>query len=211
MTPFRSRFLALALSGLAVAGCDVFGPTIEDGSATEVPAKADVRAAGLSPDLDIRNQSEPSSYFLVFSAVQTKTDRRNGVWVTQTGHAYVTWVVFDAANRQSRAESRGMYPRSKADRFSLVRGLPGELRDDAINRGQKSDARYVVQVNRRAYEEALRVRTDWRSGTYALLRSDCVSFVADVARASGMKTPTRAGNPTPKGYVDALIRANGRS
>ncbi len=159
---------------------------------------ADSRSGPLTPTFDLRTQSEPNDYYLIFAG------RGGG----EVGHAFVVWVTYDRNRRFVSQEARGMHPDAQRAYWRLAVGVPGGLQDDAReNRGLAR--RIVVRVNKHAYDRTLRVRGQWQRGTYRLVSRDCVSFVADVARASGLTAPARtASNSLPVDYLNALWAEN---
>lgn len=117
----------------------------------------------------------------------------------------------------------GYHP-SRSDAFSLMRmalkrPVPGNLKVDFDPAQPKADflpqiiryPRVFLSVNEEGYRRAMQAAHDWANThpDYVVGVSDCVSFLAHVAREAGLLVPARNdGNMTPSVFLAELLSLN---
>lgn len=165
--------------------------------------------------IDLRDVNSADSYFVMFigRAQSLLPEALSGQPFSLGGHAYAGWGREDAAQQRSYASVYGLYPKEDAmGKWSLIIGsIPGEIRE-----GLERDigARLICRVSQRTYSEAQNVRTNYQSAaSYQLLYNDCTTFIADVAKAVGLKTPDRniSGSAFPFPFVRSLVEINAQN
>jgi len=109
------------------------------------------------------------------------------------GHAFVVLGEESEERRQSTIEAFGFYPRKGLGVFGPV---PGHLADEVLEKRSlaSGDCLVIVHVERDIFQKVDEIRSRWsETKEYRLVQSDCVSFVDEVARATGLKTARTAG------------------
>jgi hypothetical protein len=141
---------------------------------------------------------EPSSYYLVFCA-------REGI----VGHAFVAWATEDEIKKQCTQNAFGMYPKEGE---KIIGAVPGEIADEALKKDSLTSItdRFYVRLNKTDFDKAFKVMERWKGVEYKLLKSDCVTFVDEVAREIKLNVPNRNMfiNAMPQDYIKALIKKN---
>jgi len=138
--------------------------------------------------------------YVVFSA------KASGV-----GHAFITLGREDPVQMMTVHDgSWGLYPQTSrlGGKSFLIGEVPGKMKDDFLT---KRDYNYVLTVSGSEYAEVLEKLNIWRGKNYELLKSDCLSFLIDVANVfkSRIKVPERSGfDNHPAQYLQALIEEN---
>ncbi len=138
-----------------------------------------------------------NKYYLVFLA----TSEGN------VGHAFVSFGYEDMDQQMSVTDgSWGLYPKKDGDMKSVIGQVPGEIKDDFLN---NAEVKLIKSVTKQQYEAALEVLKAWKNKDYELLKSDCVSFVIEVANTIGLNIPERSGlDNFPWRYVEKLKDQN---
>lgn len=127
------------------------------------------------------------------------------------GHAFVNFGRESDAQMSSITDGTfGMYPITKIlGGLSVVIGeVPGIIKDDFLT---NKDHRLVVEVSALEYQKCLSILQKWRSKNYQLLKSDCLSFVVEIADAIAAKisVPSRIGfDNFPAEWLKKLIQNN---
>ncbi|CAN5755544.1 hypothetical protein BH09VER1_BH09VER1_12660 [soil metagenome] len=104
-------------------------------------------------------------------------------------------------------------------RMAMKRPVPGRLGIDFDSANPKSGflpqlihhPRVFLSVNEQGYRRALQAARDWTKThpDYVVGVSDCVSFLAYVAREAGLLVPVRSdGNMTPSVFLAELLSLN---
>lgn len=161
--------------------------------------------------VDLRSQVDEGAYYVVFF--------KRGPW---PGHAFVGLGTEDPGAAQSKFRAFGLYPRGglPAAAASWVVGeVPASLVDETRHGSLRAVTdQLICRVSRTSYDAAERVRADWVASTalpseaqgaegYELLRQDCVTFTAEIARAIALKVPPRSRTKYPQDLIDELITA----
>ena len=77
---------------------------------------------------------------------------------------------------------------------------------------RKSDKHFTIEVSDDQYRRLMAVVADWRGrpgASYNLNRANCVTFVADAARALGLAVnPKSSFRKKPKSFLDEVMRLN---
>lgn len=151
--------------------------------------------------IDRRNASSENRYFLVFCA-------RGG---SLTGHAFVVVGKEDAQAQRSTQDAFGLYPKSGVGVLGTV---PGEIVNEATKGSlAKVTDRLIVEVSVGHHERTEKIRRKWvDKGEYRLVLEDCVSFVEEIAKSIGLRTPSRLGPDgkglMPQAFIRNLIKLN---
>ncbi len=123
------------------------------------------------------------------------------------GHAFINFGRESDLQRSSITDGTfGMYPKEGIK--IKIGEVPGELRDDFL---RNSDHKLIVEVNKAEYDNCLGILNKWRSKNYELIKSDCLTFVIEIANAisSKIKVPTRIGfDNLPAEWLKKLIQTN---
>jgi hypothetical protein len=151
-------------------------------------------AQAATETIDLRVRSEPRPYGITLSA-QT----------LRLGHAFVTLTRENEGRAASVSNIIGFYPaENKSDLEVLVGLSKGQLENDAR---EKADYSLFVAVNSDQFAKAEAIFSAWqRGGRYVLLTQDCTTFVGEIARAIGLKTPVRVVAPYPIDYIQEIVR-----
>jgi hypothetical protein len=147
--------------------------------------------------IDRRTASEEKQYFLVFAA-------RDG---SVTGHAFVVWGTEDNQKTMSTVAAFGMYPKEGK---GVLGDVPGEIVNELLSGEMKHTTdRLIVRVDADVYARADRIRRRWVGNSYRTVERDCVTFVQEISRSAGLKTPERGQNTLmPHQFIAALMRSN---
>jgi hypothetical protein len=159
--------------------------------------------------IDIRTASEEDRHFLVFCARDDTATAKS-----MTGHTFLVLGKEDHTARKSSQIAFGLYPK-KSGAAEMVKSalgpVPGKFLDEVMNGSlTASTHRLIVEVNASQYREAMRIRDRWADrGEYRLLQRDCVSFIEEVAKKVGLKTPERKRfDALPERFVAEMMRIN---
>lgn len=138
-------------------------------------------------------------YYIVFCA-------KDGI----PGHAFVSFGKEDYNQQISITDgSWGLYPNSRLSGAAsyIIGEVPGGIANDFLT---KIDFRFIKEVDGSTYTSALAIKNDWLNKNDELLKSDCVSFVIEVAnKIPGLKLPQRSGlENLPVLYLQCLIEIN---
>lgn len=125
------------------------------------------------------------------------------------GHAFISIGRESPKENSSISDGTwGMYP-AQADIKDLIIGeVPGNLRDDYL---RQKDHSFVSEVDKKEYKEIKKIISDWRNRGYQMKKSDCLTFVIEVANAISdkIKIPKRQGYQNlPARYLEKLIEIN---
>jgi len=155
-------------------------------------------------DKNIKFSDEiPPAWYLVFMA--------DGGSIT--GHAYVTWGMENPDKMRSEQYCFGLYAKGNDTKQILFGRVDGEFRDGDCWSILNTTHRLIVKVDEMVYIEAKKVYDRWhlqeKNGAlkYELRNKDCVTFLIEVANATGLKTPAR-GFAFPQDYIETLINVN---
>ena len=147
----------------------------------EVPSLWDSIA---SKRIDRRVRTEDRNYAIVFAS--QPHDSKAGV---PTGHAFIVWEREDDGKQMTVGDAIGFRCNPDCSKIEMLFGAPGVLSTDA---GKPIDNKLVVLVNGDKYQTALEQKCQWEeNGTYEALWRNCVSHVADIAKAIGLDTSRR--------------------
>lgn len=135
------------------------------------------------------------------------------------GHAYIAIHRFreDVGSFIRMGPAFGFYPLGDLARIGPV---PDTLKSSLSSPGgmsvgpsdEKPATVVYVWVDEEQVQKINEIKKQWeKEGQWQLLLSDCVSFVAAVAKELGMKVPSRIVNPKPDSYVRSLGRLNDSS
>jgi len=126
--------------------------------------------------------------------------------MSKYGHAFIVWQQENDNNEMSVADAIGFYPSDEdANTVDLIFGTNGSLESDAA---ATSDLKLTVLLNSDQFRAALDRKSAWQAnGRYAAFWSNCVTHVASIAVAIGLKTSTGIWQ-TPQSYVSDLISQN---
>lgn len=195
----RRLLLTIAAAGvaLAVPGLWFWFALPAADATTEVVA---------SFDLTSGSGGGAERFFLVFLGYGGST----------TGHLDVRWGMESPALRESRNdECFGFFSPQSWIQFTF-RPIDGRLR--ACTSAEHRTHRVIVEVDEAAFKRTTAVLDRWRTETetglirYQLLRSDCVSFGADIARAAGLRVPERGvmrpRSALPQRFLETVIELN---
>jgi hypothetical protein len=148
--------------------------------------------------IDRRVRSEDRNYAITFAA-EAPDDS------SKYGHAFIIWQQEDDAKHMSIADAIGFYPSGDPGTFNVIFGTPGALETDA---GSIASRKFTVLLNRDQYLQALERKSAWQqNGRYKFLWNNCVTHVADIAKAIGLDTSSGKW-VTPKDYVEDLTNRN---
>ncbi len=122
------------------------------------------------------------------------------------GHAYVVW------SKSENLEARGFYPPDAEKNFRKLE-YKGALLDEYSTSasGQNLEvSRLEVLVTKQMFDYSMQAIRHWdqKETTYDLFVNNCVSFVAEVARALGLSVPSDTSWTTPRSFLDDLMRVN---
>lgn len=104
----------------------------------------------------------------------------------------------------------GMYPQNSVSGIEsvIIGEVPGVIKDDYF---RNKDYSLVVEVSKGKYEVAKTVLEKWRSKDYELLKSDCLSFVIEIANVLKDEItviPRTGFDNLPAEYLKKLILEN---
>lgn len=164
------------------------------------------------------------SHFILFFALLF-----NGVWSNAQDQYYVIFhcyeesledgspghlfVEFARKQNGGAAVSEGkfgFYPSEDYDKEQFKKGesVEGEI----VNESQtKIDYSFAVEVTKKQYTEAVKVKTEWQSLStmpYQGIVNDCISFSFEVAEAAGLTIDGRPLNPFPKAAFECIKSEN---
>lgn len=156
--------------------------------------------------LDFREKPSEDFVLLSFRAI-----------TSQYTHAYLA--VFSQSDQTMMSSQRylgfytayqpavGELKATKNELLTFIAGGPGKLEPEpGIVTSRKPTNSVTVAIARDTYRQRVEPVLDkWsKSEKYQLLHSDCVTFIADVAEAAGLTTPSRAFTWWPEPYVEYL-------
>lgn len=127
------------------------------------------------------------------------------------GHAFVNFGKEDDDLMMSISDGTfGMYPKESINGvISLLIGeVPGEIRDDYL---RNKDYRLIIEVEAEDYNNCWEILEKWRSKNYQLLKSDCLSFVVEIAEklSTYINVIDRDGfDNLPAEYLKKTIKEN---
>jgi hypothetical protein len=127
------------------------------------------------------------------------------------GHAFVSFGIEDDILQSSITEGTwGMYPKSNTSGVAsfLIGEVPGQIKDDYL---RNKDYSLIIEVSGSEYNTCKAILTKWRNKNYQLVKSDCLSFVIEIANVIKNKITLipRAGfDNLPAEYLKSLILAN---
>lgn len=147
------------------------------------------------PLSDAYSQDELNKHYINFIAGEGKL-----------GHAFVLFFYESEEEQMTVYDGTwGFYPK---DGKGIFHG-PGEIRDDYP---RQSNAIHWLRlsISKEQYYKALAVKTTWENKEYTLTKSDCVSFITEVAQALGdIDIPDRAYLENfPVSFLGKLIELN---
>lgn len=122
------------------------------------------------------------------------------------GHAYVATLEFqNDSNSFQPTGVFGLYPKD-GKKWALGRFDGGV---DLTDLDSAPDAALLVWVNKDAYQAVIETREKWdKEGAWIIALKDCVSMMAAVAQAAGLKAPDRSLTDFPYEYLAKLMSAN---
>lgn len=150
--------------------------------------------------VDVRkDKSSTNLYMFIFFARDKKLTAGS-----LAGHAYVAALKFRNDTESFVTKSVfGLYPKKTVWHLG---NLPGKIALTSLD--QKPGTALFVWVNRKQYDKAISIRDKWKKkGTWNAFDADCVSMMAAVAKAVGLKVPKRK-NDFPYTYLQKLKKAN---
>lgn len=127
------------------------------------------------------------------------------------GHAFISLGYEDSEKLMTVNDGAwGLYPKESLNGVkSLVIGqVPGKIVDDYL---RDTDLILVITVNDEEYEKVISKLNLWSTKNYELLKSDCLSFLIDVANIFSYKLniPRRTGLENhPAKFLEKLIENN---
>jgi len=142
----------------------------------------------------------PSKYFVVLLADL-------GI----PGHAFISLGREDEELQSSITDGTwGMYPKDSVSGLEsfFIGEVLGVIKDDYL---RNKDYSLIIEVSEDEYNDAKAVLEKWRSKNYELLKSDCLSFVIEMANAISDKItiiPRTGFDNLPAEYLKELILEN---
>jgi hypothetical protein len=127
------------------------------------------------------------------------------------GHAFVSYGYESEELKMTvHGGTWGLYPsvREKGIASFFIGEVPGELRDDMVT---NSDHTFVIEVTQEEYKAVVRVKESWATQSYEISKTDCVSFLIEVASIfeDKINIPTRDKLENfPARYLIKLIDLN---
>jgi hypothetical protein len=138
------------------------------------------------------------------------------------GHTFVAWIHESEAEKATVMRAVGFYPGGGAlpdpvpqdlDVFTwMIAGapVPGQILDEFKRWNTKSEAYLTVEVSKAVFDKTQALVKEWKDKPYRLHTKpqNCVDFVHDVAKASGLKLPNRGDFKFPADYARKLRDLN---
>jgi hypothetical protein len=116
----------------------------------------------------------------------------------------VSWFYRPATgdNDQNQNQMIGFYSSPFLVTTQVATGTPGQFEDEEDGLFKHRDVEnlseiLIVRVDRKTYETTLSKSKLWANKLYELLSSDCVTYLASIAREINIVAPTRVLSPTP--------------
>ena len=133
-----------------------------------------------------------------------------------TGHAFVTFAITDKNEREIEKQTFGFFPTHNSEDAdeSAIATVLGEVKEgfDANNTGNKATLYVTYWLDEKAWKLAKSSMKPWKKANYSFFKSNCVTFMADVVKASGLKSPKtliKKFIPVyPTAYLKMLMRMN---
>ncbi|TXF82341.1 hypothetical protein FUA23_21820 [Neolewinella aurantiaca] len=152
------------------------------------------------PTVFINNLYCQNRYFVAFCASNQNL-----------GHAFIS-LGYESPERMMTVHDGtwGMYPKTKIEGVISVffGSVPGEIRNDFLTNRNQS---FHLVVSENEYKKSLEVLNKWKNKDYQLLKSDCLSFIIEVATIfeHQIEIPIRDNFLNlPSYYLSELIRIN---
>lgn len=127
------------------------------------------------------------------------------------GHAFISLGREDDELQSSITDGTwGMYPQDNVSGLEsvIIGEVSGVIKDDYL---RNKDYSLVIEVSKDEYENAKTVLKKWRSKSYELLKSDCLSFVIEIANVLKDKItviPRTDFDNLPAEYLKKMILEN---
>ena len=155
--------------------------------------------------IDTRTRPDgPIAHYVVICA------RNSEPW--GTGHSFVVWVRQDERTGATESVGYGFYPDIEKVVLNLFVGK-GVVTDESTKaasiKPELLTHRFVVRVDREAFEAGLMVRDRWQEGSrdYNLFGRNCMHFTREVTRAIGLQTPDPKFGERPRDFLPRLMAA----
>lgn len=152
-----------------------------------------VATAGLAQEIDLSLVPENAKKTIDRRSDLSPQAWRMAVFMArdgEPGHAYIALMTFrEDINSFVTNGVWGLYPTGGGDlgKWSL-NAVPGSL--DLSSSDSKPDAAFIVWINPEQFHAIEDIASGYnKEGKWQLLFSDCVSLMADSARAAGLTTP----------------------
>ncbi|MBP86565.1 MAG: hypothetical protein CMJ64_07615 [Planctomycetaceae bacterium] len=162
-------------------------------------------AAETVEQLDMRTRrDDPVAHYIVLCA------RKSEPW--GSGHSFVVWVKQDGVSGETESAAYGFYPEIEKVVLHLFVGR-GVVADESTKaasiKPELLTHRFVVRVDREAFDAGLAVRDRWRQGRrdYNLFGSNCMHFTREVSKAIGLVAPEAKFGERPRDFIPRLMAA----
>jgi hypothetical protein len=155
-------------------------------------------------DMNLKKSDDLTTDYRIVLHAQNKS-----ILGKSPGHLFVEYIKI--VNGQSISQGIwGFYPKGiyTYDDFKNGVVVEGQFQTDLDT---PQDESYLLNLDKRRYDIAWRVRTDWTSSSrpYQAGVYDCISFVFEVAKEIGLSTPNRPSKGTfPDDMLVLLKQAN---
>jgi hypothetical protein len=148
-------------------------------------------------------------YYIIFAARPAKLAP-----FSAGGHAFVTWGIGGGDDSIVARHTYGFFPDEKSKLvISVAKKRPGRLvRGFFKNSSRQKIRQMIVPVDSLTWHQTIMDAMDWDGKGYNLLKSNCLSFMDNLADQAGMDTPRTElafGYPrTPSKYIKRLKTKN---
>jgi len=160
-------------------------------------------------DRDLRKDPCKKSTNNYYVAFISRTSEGSG-----PGHAYVAWGIEDNELQMSKGDAYGFYPLKTKEKWSVIKSVFGEIRDDQFGTsGGTVNRHFCVAVDKEQYDETRSILKRWEDESlagetqYSLLYNNCEDFVKKIASTVSLTTPNTFLT-YPETFLNNLIDMN---